>query len=262
MIILGAGMYLNIFAPNFSVCMTHPLEKYITIADNNYISRLEDEFYTSYCSELEKGLYVQVEKEHSRIKVMGVDLEGNNFSEYMSFSSYFITEYNKLEKETRSNIDNFLFELLDEPKQQLFIKNTIAKLQELHRVIFKLLVDVKHDACKAVLLDKILVFVNVLQAAYQQGKLNISSSNLKLKWLGNVNLLTTLFYDLSQGNKSKNIPALINATPKEIENFILINFIDSNSDPFSQETIKTNLKPSKQKEKRAKGEISIEISKE
>lgn len=241
--------------------MNHPLEKYILIAEDNFISRLEDKFYTTYCQELEKGLYISIEKENSRIKYSGVDMDGNDFGGYLTFSHYFITEYNKLETETRSNIDDFLFELLDEPKQRLFIKNTIAKLQELQNAIAKISTQTKYEACKAILLDKLSAFIQILQDTHYQGKQQSSNSILKIQWLGKTNVLATLIYDLWKGQdkiKQPSTKPLLKADKKDLEQLLINNFIDSKGNPLTISTVSDYLNKSKPG-KRAKKGIRIEL---
>lgn len=123
-------------------------------------------------------------------------------------------------------------------------------------------------------LEKYPVIVETLKSikGHLQSKYNLAEqavavsnkkmNNPKLQWTGKINVLTTLFYDLIFENKEKGITPLIKANSKEIEDFILNNFVDSNGQPFERNTINTNLKPSKQNSKRAKGEISIEITRE
>src|SRR5689334_23254607 len=101
--------------------MKHPLENYKVIANSKFIKQVEENFYNSYYAELNTDLYADIDKENDRIKVTGVDLDGKDFSEYISFSFYFLTEYNKIETDTRSNIYKIILENLDEKKQQVFI---------------------------------------------------------------------------------------------------------------------------------------------
>lgn len=105
----------------------------------------------------------------------------------------------------------------------------------------------------------------VAKYSFKEAKPQLSQPQLsthKMQWLGNINILTTLFYDLLNGIKSENIQPLIKATPKDIERLIVENFIDQDGNDFQMgSTIKDYLKPSKQSSKRAKGEIYIKVGK-
>ena len=71
MINLGVGN--NIFTPKFqSSSIEHPLEKYRIIADTNFISQVEDKFYTVYYNELLSGLGVLIERENDRMYFSGL----------------------------------------------------------------------------------------------------------------------------------------------------------------------------------------------
>src|SRR5205085_1598803 len=128
--------------------MNHPLENYRKIAEPNFIFQTEEKFYSDYYAELSSGVYVDIERDKNRMRVTGVDISGNDFSEYVSFSFYFISNYNKLEIETRSIIDKIVLSHLEENKQELFIRNIIAELQALQTTINKLSVEPKYEIYK------------------------------------------------------------------------------------------------------------------
>jgi hypothetical protein len=84
----------------------------------------------------------------------------------------------------------------------------------------------------------------------------------KIQWLGKTNLLTTLLYDLWQGqdNGSK-LPSskpLIKAQLKDLTELLVNNFIDEKGNPMKEKTISDYLNTSKPK-KRAKKGVRLEI---
>lgn len=91
--------------------------------------------------------------------------------------------------------------------------------------------------------------VNDLQNSQGQGR-------PKLKWLGNTNVLITLFYDLLNGQERAD--PLIEADKNTLKEFLLTNFIDSEGNPLSESTIATLFTPSKV-EKRAKKGDRVEL---
>lgn len=245
--------------------MKHPLENYRIIANHNFIAQMEDKFYTDYYHELNSGTYVDIDRDNNRMRVTGVDIYGNDFSEFISFTFYFLSEYEKLERESRSEIDKIILAILDETKQQVFIKGIIAELQDLQNAIKEISIKPEYDDCRKLLLRDSVRFSEVLKAIYFQNNqkefISEKKSFKKLQWLGNTNILTTLFYDLINGVKSTNTPKLIDATPKEIELFIINNFVDKDGKEFDlKSTINTNLKHSKQSTKRALDGDGIDLN--
>ncbi len=81
-------------------------------------------------------------------------------------------------------------------------------------------------------------------------------SNPKIKWLGKINILTTLFYDMLNG-QDRAMP-LIDASLDDIESLILNNFLAADGKELSKDTIHTILRPDKY-DKRAKKGDRIEI---
>lgn len=238
--------------------MNHPLENYRLIAEPNFIIKMEEKFYTDYYAELSTGLYVDLERDKDRMKVSGVDLEGNNFGSYITLSSYFLSEYNKLEKQSRLNIDRIVLSHLEENKQELFIRNIIAELQVLQVAISKSPLDSKNEVYRSILLDKVNLFSESLNEIYLTPP---TASTPKIQWLGKTNVLATLFYDLWQGQDKGKAPStkpLIKAQKKDLEALLINNFLDEKGKPLTESTISDYLNTSKP-EKRAKEGIRIEL---
>ncbi|TXJ23512.1 MAG: hypothetical protein E6Q24_17515 [Chitinophagaceae bacterium] len=241
--------------------MKHPLENYRVIASGSYISGIEDKLYINRYSELINiADAVERERDSDRLKITIIsDVWGQGHIIYETVTSLFISEYNKLEKETRSNIDAFILTILEKPKQQLFIENTIAILQELQNAITTNSIESKHEPLKTILLDKVSSFAQSIEDIYLKG----NSSIPKIQWLGKTNLLGTLIYDLWQGqDKGKNKPntkPLIKAQKKDLEALLLNNFLDAKGQPLTQSTISDYLNTSKP-ETRAKPGIRVELN--
>jgi hypothetical protein len=239
--------------------MTHPLENYKIIANSNFILQAEENFYSSYFNELNAGLYAEIDKENDRIKVTGVDFDGKDFSEYISFSFYFLTEYNKLEADTRSNFYKIILQNLDEKKQQVFVKGIVAELQVLQNAITQILLTPKYEVYKSILLDKIKLFSSNLSEIYLT---NPTLSITKIQWLGKTNVLATLIYDLWQGQDKGKEPStrpLIQAQKKDLEALLINNFIDAKGKPLTESTISDYLNTSKP-EKRPISNFRIKLN--
>ncbi len=79
----------------------------------------------------------------------------------------------------------------------------------------------------------------------------------KLIWYAGPTILATMFYELNTMSSEKGTKYL-QASSKEIEAFILSNFLDEKSQPLSPHTIKKYLKP---KQLKAKGHDKVDIPK-
>jgi hypothetical protein len=78
----------------------------------------------------------------------------------------------------------------------------------------------------------------------------------KIQWMGKTNVLVTLFYDLINGQDSRE-PMII-ASKADIKEFLMNNFIDADGNTLSESTITTILTPSKE-EKRANRGDRVEL---
>jgi len=74
----------------------------------------------------------------------------------------------------------------------------------------------------------------------------------RIKWLAKTNILTTLFYDLMNGQDRNE--SIIEATKKDIIDLIVNNFVDSDGSQFSKHTIETNLRDSTPEKKAKRGD--------
>lgn len=241
--------------------MAHPLENYRAIANKSYIGRIEGNFYTEYVSELEKGVYVDIDKENNRLLVTGHDMYANEgFSSHVTFSYYLIEEYNKLEKEVRLRIDEAVLTYLDFKKQETFIKGIVAELQVLQITIEKNSLPAKSEFYKPILIDKVYHLIQTLTEIYLTSE---RLSTPKIQWLGKTNVLATLIYELWKGQdkvKSATTKPLIKAEKRDSEQLLLNNFIDSKGKPLTISTVSDYLNTNKDKAlKRARIGVRIEL---
>ncbi|MBL7735946.1 MAG: hypothetical protein JNL51_10830 [Chitinophagaceae bacterium] len=239
--------------------MKHPLEDYRTIASSNFILNAEDRLYINRYSELYQEVdSVERERDKDRLKIIIVsDIWGDGHVIYETVTRHFISEYNKLEKEARSNIDAFILTILEKQKQQLFIENTIATLQELQNAIATNSIEPKHEPLKAILLDKVVSFSKLIEDIYLKGNNSIP----KIQWLGKTNVLATLIYDLWKGQdkiKQPSTKPLLKADKKDLEQLLINNFIDSKGNPLTISTVSDYLNKSKPGTRAKKG-IRIEL---
>lgn len=246
--------------------MAHPLESYRAIAKPDFIVHVEEKFYTTHHDELINGLHVEIEKEKDRMYINGIDLDGNGFEGYVTLSSFLLKEYDKLEKETRSNIDDTIFNLLDESKQKIFVTNIIAELQALQNSIKGFSIEPKYISYKDILLNKVISFNELLKAIYQHRKQQIKSDSPKIKWLGTNKQLGTLFFDLWKGQKGtsknpKGFKKIIEVDKKEhLMNIIFDNFVNKDGKELSLSSLSDQLNESETKNDQRAIDDRIELS--
>jgi len=231
--------------------MIHPLRNYRSIAKANYISNLEDKFFTEYYNYLLGGLNVEKDEENSLLRINGFDLYNRGFQSTKTLSSYLIEECNKLEEDARTLIDEIVLSLLDDQKQREFIKNISTELQVLYDAIKEVELQAKNEIYRPILLNQVDSFNKLLHALYQPKKQNSGNAIPKIQWLESTNLLTTLFYELLNGQKKakqkgvSNTKPFIRAKTTDIEKLLIDNFLDSDGKPLSPTTIKTYLNNSR-----------------
>lgn len=81
----------------------------------------------------------------------------------------------------------------------------------------------------------IISLKTTLDEKYQPMTENNTCTKSKFQWLGNTNVLTTLFHDLLYGQNKK--PALLVAKEVDIKKFLLEHFIDKEGNTLSSDTI-------------------------
>lgn len=81
-------------------------------------------------------------------------------------------------------------------------------------------------------------------------------SSSPLIWNAGPTILGTLFHELRHTYKTKEGKPFLDATPQQLEDFILAHFLDEEGNSFSQASIKTFLDPKKKKAKRDKVDLS------
>ena len=238
--------------------MLHPLEDYRNVADYMFIIQTNQNFYTKHLCDLSLNFYVEKEEQHDRLYITGFNIEGNEFEGYVTFTSYLLSEYDRFEKESRGRIDTAIMAILDQPKQQVFIKNILHELQSLIKRLINTDVEEEHEGYKSMLLGKMSSFSIAIQDFYLELEFKPRTSTPKIQWLESTNILTTLFHDLLNGQKKtrkgeNNTKPFLKAKLTDIENLLISNFLDSNGKPFSRSTLKTYLNNSRPETRVAEG---------
>jgi hypothetical protein len=227
--------------------MKHPLGNYRAVADKNFIIHAESRFYNKYETLFAQGLGGGVLKEKQQVFVSFEDVSGEWQNEIITFSSYLISECHQLENEVHSSIEFICQAFTSDKQQEKFIERIIAELQLLQNGIKSIELSEKYKPYKDILLDKVSLFIKFQQDIHSPKTQHKSGNFKKLKWLRNINVLTTLFIDLMD-MKVIEEPA----EDKEVAHFICNNFTDEKGNAFDFDTIYTYVKESNKVKKRAK----------
>lgn len=258
---LGVG--INIFTPKFFT-MYHPLENYRVIGTANFFKNVDRDFWSIKYNELKENADgIEIYKELGTIEVFIVNHYaaenediGNTYK--ITLSEYCEEIYDELEKEAQQRIDEITMSKPD--MVDSFAKAIIKELNAVIVSIATLEENNKYELSKSIINKKAKLFLARLELSFlKHTPLAIQN---KIQWLGKTNLLTTLIYDLWQGqDKGSKVPStkpLIKATKKDIENLLINNFIDEKGKPLTISTISDYLNTSKP-ETRAKIGKRIEL---
>lgn len=153
----------------------------------------------------------------------------------------------------------YLTEVKLSPDSKFFYNKHIKKITDIKKQLalkFPDWIFFQTDIDEA--LEELEVFLNAEEKQIDSniGDRKSNSQKIRIKWLSKTNVLTTLFYDLLNG-QDKGSP-LIEATVDDIKRLLINNFMDSDGKEFSKDTLDTYLRPDRV-EKRAKRGDRIEI---
>lgn len=248
---------------------SHPLQFFKDLIENPLvINQLQNEFFKETEYQYDDGEIFSMALEENRDE--GYYIIDHSFFEIGTSGEtkiYFKDRLGLLCQKERLSFFNSIDTYLLHEKEVKVSNEYLQKIFFEVNYLISVCEDQKQLDKYPVILEAVNSIKSQLQSKYNLAEHVVIPSNKKvntpkIQWMGRTNVLTTLFYDLIYEDKKKGITPIIKATSKEIEDFILNNFVDSNGLPFERNTINTNLKPSKQNAKRAKGEISIEITRE
>lgn len=230
--------------------MQHPLEKYRSISNHNFITRMENKFYQEFEFHFAKGLSGGVQKNKQQVYIQSEDINGEWQVEVFRFKSRFISEYEEIEKEAYLNISNKYQSYKNATQREKFIERTIAELDVLKNKIQGLSVNQKHKRYHELLVKKIDAFSNSLDDIYLQTIQTEDNSNPKIRWSADTKVLTTLFYDLIHGQKGKGrgVEDTVHFIRKQrninalIKKLLMENFLDQEGNALKSGTIQSYLK--------------------
>ena len=155
--------------------------------------------------------------------------------------------------------ERFKAALPDKQKdQQSKIASFLSEAEEVRKVT----INREHLTPLTATIDRILNSIAIeygeLASKPVKPTLNNQDINLEpMQWNGNINVLATLFYDLSK-KKLSNKRMALDTTPEQIKEFILTCFVDKDGRQFSKATIDTYFQEDKP-EKKAKGSKKIDV---
>jgi len=233
--------------------MNHPLRFYFELIEKGEIKKITSDFFhvdgvkLQYFQDYGEFVNVQWIKSSNKYKIsiFKSDNEPNeiDLTLNMYLNDILESENNKIKETIRAEVLH-----KDQHLQNTFLATLTKEINYLTYLTPNL---------KSTIVDTIIANLNLLSEfieSYSTVKVSsiIAIQKQKLKWLGKINTLATLFYDLS--NEDNNLKKkLIEYDNTILTNFIVQNFVDESGDTFSESTIYTYLNE-KRGDKRAKKE--------
>ncbi|MEP7371939.1 MAG: hypothetical protein ABI675_01040 [Chitinophagaceae bacterium] len=190
-----------------------------------------------------------------------------NFSHFPSeiilpFGGNFIVEcYDIREKLDLEVIQEEVLKILDDQKIRIYMKYILSNIRQIIKKIQSLKLNENLLPYQILIVEKLQTCIEHLKQTYLEVGQTDNNITPKLQWLGKTNVLTTLIYELWQGQekgKQTSTKPLIKAQKKDLEALLINNFLDSKGKPLSFSTITHYLNTSKP-ETRAKKGVRIEL---
>ena len=219
------------------------------INDGLLINSIRDKFYYSYSDDL----VLERDKEREYIRIMHpFDSESDSIIRY--FHGYLKEACNEGMHSCLKQVEVDILHVGDSTKERNYLKKIVDEID--------LLVSKKNNRND---LEKYPFIVTILESTkeYIQSHHGLTKKDspipplqtpLKIQWLGKTNVLTTLFYDLLNG-QDKGDP-YIHANKKDVMQFLIDNFLDKNGDELSESTVQSYFD---KQEKKAKIGDRIEL---
>lgn len=236
----------------------NPLNKYFDLIESDHISIIYSEFHSDYNfhSSFDPLLYEDHEiywevnnncyalKSISQNKILKTFTYREHLNDYLN---QYVIEFKT----------TFRDQIIEKSEKSIF---DYTKLLQKEIFNLKSLLDSKQYEAKEVIytsLKELDIFLSKYSFGgfirWEQIK---NSNNSKIKWLGKVSELATLFSELQAGTSNLKIK-LVDNSRQELKKFILDNFVDENNMPFNHETVYRYLDDSKTDIKKSKNRIDI-----
>ena len=172
------------------------------------------------------------------------DYDHSNMEFLKNSGTYVYECYEEIEQNDLISIKNQIYNILDFEKSKVYVGQIISELNYISKIVKGFRLDKHLQASQSKVVSKILSFISYLDGSFI--KKSYSSQALKkmpkIRWLADAKLLTTLFYDLMNGqakNRVGETPTrrFIDADIVQVERMIVDNFLNEFGQPLNPETI-------------------------
>ncbi|MBK7311197.1 MAG: hypothetical protein IPI93_10490 [Sphingobacteriaceae bacterium] len=241
------------------------LTRYHKIAAPNFFTDLDNR-WNEFSLILQKKYDQYIEENVGRKKGITFINSETNEKYFLSISRNSIYEcYLYRQHEAEIIIRKAVRKSKNEEQFKIVLKIYILELESIRKDLEKIELPKRLEKFKVWVLREHIFFISRLKQTYLS---DINAKELRqprLKWLGQVNQLGTLFYDLLKGSngkdesgKQQDFPPLISASIEDLMALIENNFVDKQGKPFSHSFLQDLLSSSKNKLKyKASGEKRI-----
>ncbi|MBK6384885.1 MAG: hypothetical protein IPF69_15855 [Chitinophagaceae bacterium] len=240
------------------------LTRYHKIAAPNFFTDLDNR-WNEFSLILQKKYDQYIEENVGRKKGITFINSETNEKYFLSISRNSIYEcYLYRQHEAEIIIRKAVRKSKNEEQFKIVLKIYILELESMRKEIEKMVLPKRLEKFKDWVLREHISFISKLKHTYFSNIKVIELRQPRLKWLGQVNQLGPLFYDLWKGSNGKDergqqdFPPLISASIEDLMALIENNFVDKQGKPFSHSFLQDLLSSSKNKLKyKASGEKRI-----
>jgi hypothetical protein len=197
---------------------------------NEYFSlvRPEYDFSAEKIVDGERGIYFQ-DGDHNREK-------------FLTYSGIYVKEcYDELERKEMLSLKEKVYSILDTEKTELYIRYVIKELSHILTTVQEFELNEILHPYKVAIVAKLQHFITYIETSYLDVLPSVGVP--KIQWLDSTKLLTTLFYDLINGQEkvnkqTPNTKPFIKAKTADIERLLIANFLDEDGHRLDPGTVK------------------------
>lgn len=254
LICLGKVGNLSLLNSHKLVVMTiqHPFSFFFSLVETDRLNALKGEFYAG----ADQDNYEQTVDREKESRRASYSDGGFGWQETEYFTDYLFTQMQEQRSLAMQQLDLLLMHEPDVKRMYVCLTSVKSSLDLLIKKV-KVKKELKRYPAILECLNSLLEYVEMKEEAIRPPVTSAPiTSDGKLQWLGQENVLGTLFYDLFKGQDGG--APYIKAKSIDIQRFIVANFRDKHGGTFSHESLKTIFTPGKGK-KRAPIGTRIEL---
>lgn len=182
-------------------------------------------------------------------------------TKYLKKSDLYIIEcYEKLEAREVYLLKERVYTALEPQKIETYISYTVSELANIIDTIGGFDLDKPIAISRDIIVGKMEEFSRYIRGSYlnMENNVMVKQAMPKIRWTADIKLLTTLFFELKEGQKKTrrgeiSTRSVIRANTVDIERLLIDNFLDEDGKQLNPNTIHAYLKKGKHENRVAEG---------